>query len=354
MKIYKIIDALHQNLGCSFKEFEGGANLPISYSDRLREEINFLLYGCGLFDLKACWLIALKGIDAGSFLQGMVTSDVLQLELGQIQSGLICNNKGKIIHHLEIFRSETDEWIVICDPGEGQAVGTILDNFHIREELGLRLLNSAEMLRIDLIGPDAEKNVQKMGYVRDKIRWKYDGAPMLTAKFDLGNLTRLINIVHVSVLKKFIMHILQNEKADLVGLEAIDEIRCLEGIPRSGVDYGTDNFPQEASLSDHISFKKGCYIGQEPHARMYHRGHPNWLSVWLRVPEKYKVTSKAKLFQTGKEIGRITSLGSISIDRVFRGIAMIRHEASKKKDLLSLSVDEQPEIAHEPLPSIIF
>ena len=354
MEIYKIIDALHLNLGCQIQEFEGGAGLPISYSDRLGEEINLLLHGCGLFDLKACWLISLKGIDAGTFLQGMVTSDVLQLAVGEIQPSLICSNKGKIIHHLEIFRSETDEWIVICDPGEGQAVGTILDNFHIREDLELRLLNSGEMLRIDLSGPDAEKIAEKQGYFKDNIKWRFEGSTVLTAKFDLGKLPRFINIVNVSVLQNFIGQILQNEKVDLIGLEAFDEIRCLEGIPRSGADYGTDNFPQEAGLSDHISFNKGCYIGQEPHARMYHRGHPNWISVWLSVPEKCKGTSGSKLFHAGKEIGKITSLGSFSKDSVLRGIAMIRHEEANEKTLLSLSVDEQPEIAHEPLPSIIF
>jgi len=353
MEIYKIIDELHLNLGCRIQEFEGGAGLPTSYSDRLAEEINLLLHGCGLFDLKACWLIALKGIDAGTFLQGMVTSDVLQLEVGEIQSSLICSNKGKIIHHLEIFRSEKDEWIVICDPGEGRAVGTILDNFHIREDLELRLLNSGEMLRIDLSGPDAEKIAEKLGYFRDKIKWTFEGELVLTAKFNLGKLPRLINLVYAGVLQKFIEQILQNDKADLIGLEAFDEMRCLEGIPRSGVDYGKDNFPQEAGLGDHISFNKGCYIGQEPHARMYHRGHPNWISVWLSVPENSKATSGALLFHAGKEIGKITSLGSFSKDSVSRGIAMIRHEVAKEKTLLSLSVDEPAEIVHEPLPSVI-
>ena len=107
--------------------------MPTSYFDRLSEEINLLLNGCGLFDLKSCWLIALKGVEADTFLQGMVTSDVMQLEIGQIQSSLICGNKGKILHHLEIFRRHEKEWIVICDPGEGRAVGTMIDNFHVEE-----------------------------------------------------------------------------------------------------------------------------------------------------------------------------------------------------------------------------
>ena len=85
MEIYKKIDKLHRILGSKIQKFEGGAGLSLSYSDRLCEEINLLRYGCGLFDLKSCWLIALKGVEAGTFLQGMVTSDVMQLEIVQLQ-----------------------------------------------------------------------------------------------------------------------------------------------------------------------------------------------------------------------------------------------------------------------------
>ena len=353
MEIYQNIDALHLNLGCHIQEFEGGAGLPTHYSDRLAEEINLLLHGCGLFDLKACWLVALQGTDAGTFLQGMVTSDVLQLEVGKIQSSLICSNKGKIIHHLEIFRSHEDEWIVVCDPGEGRAVGTMFDKFHVREDLELRLLNSGEMLRIDLSGPVAEKIAEKMGRSRENAEWKFEGASVLTAKFELGKLPRLINLVSVSVLQNFIEQVLQNENVDLIGLNAFDEIRVLEGVPRAGVDYGADNFPQEAGLGDHISFNKGCYIGQEPHARMYHRGHPNWISVWLKIPENSEIVSGKKLFNAGKEIGKITSLGSFSINSYYRGIAMIRYEAAKENSLLGLTANEPPLIIHEPLPSTI-
>jgi len=353
MEIYKNIDALHLKLGCNIQEFEGGASLPTSYSDRLAEEINLLLHGCGLFDLKACWLIALKGAEAGTFLQGMVTSDVLQLEIGQIQSSLICANKGKILHHLEIIRSHEDEWIVSCDPGDGRAVGTILDNFHVREELEMRLLNSGEMLRIDLIGPDAEKNLVKLGCSPEKADWKFEDGSVFTVKFNLGKLLRFINLVEINVLRNFIKHVLKNDKVELTGLEAFDEIRVSEGISRFGVDYTTENFPQEAGLADHISFKKGCYIGQEPHARMYHRGHPNWILVWLKLPEDSVASSGDALFHNSKEIGRITSLAGISERGFLRGIAMIRNELADGKNLFALRVDSQPIIQHEALPFTI-
>ena len=352
MDIFKKIDVLHLKLGGNIQEFEAGAGLPTNYSDRLSEEINLLLNGCGLFDLKACWLIALRGPDAGTFLQGMVTSDVLQLEVGQIHSSLICGNKGKIQHHLLILRSHSNQWIVICDPGEGRSVGTLLDNFHVREDLKLRLLNNEEMLRMDLIGPFAENILEKMGHDPDNFQWVFEGTKVLSYRHDLGRSPRFINLVNIGAIQKFVEKVLKFQNVDLISLEAFDLIRIAEGVPRAGVDYSTENFPQEAALGNHISYNKGCYIGQEPHARMYHRGHPNWLSVWLKIPAKSPATAGSPLFQGGKEIGEITSFGeSIKDEGFHRGIAMIRHEIAKENKLLALEPDQQPFIEHEPLPS---
>ena len=340
MEIYKKIDVLHLKSGGKIQEFEAGAGLPMNYSDRLSEEINLLLNGCGLFDLKACWLIALKGPDAGTFLQGLVTSDVLQLEVGQIHPSLICGNKGKIKHHLQILRSHSDEWVVICDPGEGSMVGTLLDNFHVREDLKLRLLNNEEMLRMDLMGPFSENILEQMGYELDNFQWKFEESIVLSFRHDLGRLPRLINLVNIRVIQKFVEKFLKFQKVGLISLEAFDLIRIDEGVPRAGVDYSTENFPQEAALGDHISYNKGCYIGQEPHARMYHRGHPNWLSVWIKIPNNSSATAGSSLFDDGKEIGEITSLGeSIKDEGFHRGIAMIRYEIAKENKLLALDPD---------------
>ena len=354
MDIFKKIDALHLKLGGNIQKLEAGAGLPTNYSDRLSEEINLLLNGCGLFDLKACWLIALRGPDAGTFLQGMVTSDVLQLEVGQIHSSLICNNKGKIRHHLLILRSHSNQWIVICDPGEGCSVGTLLDNFHVREDLNLRLLNNEEMLRMDLIGPFAENILEKMGHDPDNSQWVFEGTKVLSYRHDLGRSPRFINLVSIVAIQKFVDKVLKFQDVDLISLEAFDLIRIEEGVPRAGVDYSTENFPQEAALGNHISYNKGCYIGQEPHARMYHRGHPNCISVWLKIPAKSPATAGSPLFQGGKEIGEITSFGeSIKDEKFHRGIAMIRHEIAIENKLLALEPDQKPFIEHQPLPDNI-
>jgi len=350
MEINKKIDALHLKFGCKLLDFEGGARLPISYSDRLSEEINLLLSGCGLFDLKSCWLIALNGEEARSFLQGMVTSDVFELAIGDVQSSLICDSKGKILYHLKILRSREKELIVICDPGQGKAVGKILDNFHVREKLELRLLNKSKFLRIDLIGPDSPKILEKYGYNIGKNEWNFEESTVLTFQYNLGKICRLINLVKKNIVHIFIEKIIKNNNSGFISLQSFDEIRISEGITRFGVDYSNTNFPQEAGLGDHISYKKGCYIGQEPHSRMFHRGHPNWRSVWLNVPENYKTKIRDGLFHNSKRVGEITSLRCFAMNGFFQGIGMIRDDFAKEEILLSLSEDSITDIRQNHLP----
>ena len=102
-----------------------------------------------------------------------------------------------------------------------------------------------------------------------------------------------------------------------------------------------------------ISFKKGCYIGQEPHARMFHRGHPNWLSVRLTVPEKSKTVKNSRLFYDSKEVGKITSLGSVAKNGFFHGIGMIRNEFAKEEIFLAISDKSPPIVKQESLSTII-
>ena len=79
-----------------------------------------------------------------------------------------------------------------------------------------------------------------------------------------------------------------------------------QGIPRHGVDMGPDNLPGEAGIVERaVSFTKGCYVGQEPVARMYHRGRPNRHLRGLRLDAP--LAAGEPLFAGEREVGRLTS-----------------------------------------------
>ncbi len=53
-------------------------------------------------------------------------------------------------------------------------------------------------------------------------------------------------------------------------------LRIEAGMPRFGAEIDEQVMPAEAGVVDRaVSFTKGCYIGQEPVARLHYRGHAN-------------------------------------------------------------------------------
>ena len=57
--------------------------------------------------------------------------------------------------------------------------------------------------------------------------------------------------------------------------DELELLRIEAGVPRFGVDYTTDNLPQEAGLTHIVPVDRGCYVGQETVARIHFRGHVN-------------------------------------------------------------------------------
>lgn len=70
-----------------------------------------------------------------------------------------------------------------------------------------------------------------------------------------------------------------------IGWHALNIARIEAGTPLYNLDFGPDSLPHECGdevLHDRVSFKKGCYLGQEIVARMHSRGHPKHRLVSLK------------------------------------------------------------------------
>ena len=90
--------------------------------------------------------------------------------------------------------------------------------------------------------------------------------------------------------------------------------RLNHNIPVQGIDY-TDQMLLNVSTEHFVSFTKGCFLGQEPVAKVYHRSKPSWklcvkYSEDCSEEEKVKMTSKV----TDPESGRIRGFCFIKSD----------------------------------------
>jgi aminomethyltransferase len=82
-------------------------------------------------------------------------------------------------------------------------------------------------------------------------------------------------------------------------------LRVEAGCPEFGHELGDDYIPLEANLWNDVSFKKGCYTGQEIIARMESRQKLAKRLVGLRFEEA--ITLPATLWIAEQEVGTVTS-----------------------------------------------
>lgn len=92
-----------------------------------------------------------------------------------------------------------------------------------------------------------------------------------------------------------------------VSTEEFTRFRLANAIPLQGVDY-TDEFLLNVSDGTFVSYTKGCFLGQEPVAKVHNRSQPTWrLAVRYEDEcsdqEKAKMTSKMTDPRTGRVQG---------------------------------------------------
>ncbi len=115
--------------------------------------------------------------------------------------------------------------------------------------------------------------------------------------------------------------------------EELERLRILAGTPRWGRELDDRVLPAEAGLEKHaISFTKGCYPGQEPIARLHHRGHPNRTLRVLALGPGEVPAYDAELTLGGKVVGRVTSAAADSLHGVV-ALGYVRREIAAEDDL---------------------
>ncbi|OHV76233.1 folate-binding protein YgfZ [Rhizobium sp. LCM 4573] len=227
-------------------------------------------------------LIRLSGKDAEDFLQNLITTDVVSLPAGEARPGALLTPQGKIMFDFLIWRE-----------GEGFLIETNLEQ---RDGL-LRRLTMYKLRAAVELSAGAEEGVT--------VSWGEDAAD--------GTVDARFGKVGIRLTRAPGRH--------AEGLEdAYDALRIEAGIAVSGADFALqDAFPHDVllDLTDGLSFRKGCYVGQEVVSRMQHRGTAR-RRVALVGGEAALPPSGSEITAGGKPIG---VLGSVAGDR---GLSIVR------------------------------
>lgn len=186
--------------------------------------------------------IRLSGDDSAQFLQGLITNDINTLSAGQLLYACLLTPQGKFLHDFFI-RLEDNSYIIDCEGGErAQDLYNCLVRYRFRAKIDINLKLDSPVWGI--IGDTPSEHAYT--------------DPRHT---ELG--TR-----HYSAPQKNI------EQRSFESENGWDERRIKLGI----ADGSRDLIPEKSTLAEGnidqyngISYKKGCYVGQELTARMHYR-----------------------------------------------------------------------------------
>ena len=238
----------------------------------------------------SCGLLELRGADRASFLQGMVSNDVLSLAPGQMCHAALLDTTGHILADLHVH-AFADLLIVETNSECLPVLSQTLSKLLIMEDVTLADV-SADWAIVTVLGEGSDALADLPGEKRPST------APF-PAAFDLWLPAAETLFVPGAA-------VLTDDEAETRRVEA--------GTPKWGHELSPSVLLPEAGMEDAVSYTKGCYVGQEIIARLHARGQANRglrlvlladdapvppIGSTVHVPEDGP--------EPGREIGRITS-----------------------------------------------
>ncbi len=219
-------------------------------------------------------IVLITGSDAGSFLDGVLTTNVSTLKPGDLGYGALLSPQGKIQHELFVYPVDN-----------GVILELTAKPFTQRFIQRLSLLK----LRADVVIEDLSETWR--GYESIEAQGGGVAAPSLLggpAQWGLSPATMDDDAPFCETREAHVEH----------------------GLPRQGVDYGFEEvFPTDVNmdLRGGVDYAKGCFIGQEVVSRMRRRGTIRKRTVVFKLSNPPSDEFDGAVFSGAIKLGRITS-----------------------------------------------
>ncbi len=195
-------------------------------------------------------IIDVRGEEAEHFLQNILTTDLDELRTGDARASALLTPQGKIMFDFLISRDGNLGFAIEC-------------RSEISTDLVRRLMLYRMRARAEIIQRDESLVL---------VSWHSESSGSQTDSTEAA--TGLTDTRFPDTLRVMRRYAGTDNEATASETEWLD-LRISNGVAESGTDYVLgEAFPHDVLLDQNggVSFKKGCFIGQEVVSRMQHRG----------------------------------------------------------------------------------
>ncbi|WP_425407978.1 YgfZ/GcvT domain-containing protein [Hyphococcus sp.] len=234
-------------------------------------------------------VISISGQDARHFLKGIVTQDLDRLAPETAVFSALLTPQGKIIADFFVVDAN-DSLLVDCDKANAPGLLKRLTLYKLRAKVSIDLVETLFVLAVD--SKPSTAGLENAHVYRD-VRCDGLGWRMIAPN----------NTGHAST--------------------RYDENRIAHGVPEFGKDFGPDAmFLMDVNYDalNAVSYKKGCFVGQEVSSRMKRKGEPRRRTLIAEF-EGEAAKNGGDVTAGGTKLGELMSragniaLASIRMDR---------------------------------------
>jgi folate-binding protein YgfZ len=241
------------------------------------------------FLVKPAWpALRVHGPDAASWLNGIVTSNVLSVRPDRAGWGSLLTKQGKIQADLQITGGPTELVVFVSGGDTGETLAT-LDGYLVMEDAEIERSDAQPLV---VFGSEAKSAVEAGGHQLAELGW--GGANLWIASLSPSAWTGVAEDARTSRL--------------LIDEESFGKFLIQIGVPRFGIDYSSADNPHAASLERRtVDWSKGCYLGQEVVCMQDMRGKVKRRLVRVRGPRGTALGSSVDVSHGDEVVGHVTS-----------------------------------------------
>ena len=255
-------------------------------------------------------LIVATGGDRADFLQGMLSNDVKSLAAGAGCYAALLTQAGKVVTDLRVYVT-ADRILLDVVAWRAQALREHLERFLVADDVELEA--AAEQPLLQLEGPFAAAVAGEALGVAE-----LPSAPFAHVGVEFqGQALRVVRAAEAdgegvllcgpTAVAARLFDACREAGAVPAGMVALDRMRIEAGVGWPGIDMDESTLIMETGRDAAISFKKGCYLGQEVVERIAARGHVNRRLSGVLFDGDTVPARGTALLADGREVGYVTS-----------------------------------------------
>ncbi|MFO0977133.1 MAG: hypothetical protein U0996_12095 [Planctomycetaceae bacterium] len=261
--------------------------------------------------------IIVTGNDRASFLHNFCTNNIRALEPGKAIEAFFTDVRARVLGFGYVIAHESRHEIWQAGPSP-ERLFKHLSRYVIREDVHF-LVPDHDQVSILRLGDNSGSEAMPSA-----VAGSGDLEMMLRFSWNRHSLVAVTG--QYSAPSEELTNVLQSARP--VTISEFNALRIAERFPVPGIDMTDEHLaPEGGRNATAISYTKGCYLGQEPIARLDAMGHVNRLLKCLKVDGNVSLSGADVQTETGTTLGVISSSSTTGVSSLGLAILKLAHPA---------------------------